>query len=133
MGITGLLPLLKSIQQPIHVSEYKSKTLAIDGYSWLHKGVFSCSFELCTGIPTKRYSHPLIASFQRYINFFMGRIAMLKSHGVIPYVVFDGAALPGKEGTESGRKEFSLESCLISHLCYHCVENENLDSVKGCC
>ena len=38
MGITGLLPLLKNITEPIHVKEYAGKTLAIDASSWLHKG-----------------------------------------------------------------------------------------------
>lgn len=32
MGIGGLLPLLKEIQKPSHVREWKGKTVAVDGY-----------------------------------------------------------------------------------------------------
>ena len=32
MGIQGLLPMLKEIQRPIHVKEWKGKTLAVDAY-----------------------------------------------------------------------------------------------------
>ena len=34
MGIQGLLPLLKSIMDNIHVKEYAHKKVAIDGYAW---------------------------------------------------------------------------------------------------
>lgn len=32
MGIGGLLPLLKEIQQPAHVRDWAGKTVAVDGY-----------------------------------------------------------------------------------------------------
>ena len=32
MGIQGLLPLLKEISNPIHINQYKGKTLAVDAY-----------------------------------------------------------------------------------------------------
>ncbi len=31
-GISGLLPMLKEISNPIHIKEWKGKTLAVDGY-----------------------------------------------------------------------------------------------------
>lgn len=31
MGINGLLPTLKSITKPVHVSQYRGKTVAVDG------------------------------------------------------------------------------------------------------
>ena len=49
MGIKGLLPELKGITRPIHVGQYKGEKVAVDGYSWLHKGAYSCSQELCEG------------------------------------------------------------------------------------
>jgi exonuclease-1 len=55
MGISGLLPVLKSIQRPVNASEYEGKRVAIDGYCWLHRGVFSCSRELCEGEDNRRY------------------------------------------------------------------------------
>lgn len=56
MGIQGLLPLLKSIERPVHLKDYAGKTLAVDGYVWLHKGAFSCAQELCLGQPTNKYA-----------------------------------------------------------------------------
>lgn len=49
MGINGLLLQLKSVSRPTHVNSYAGKRVAIDGYSWLHKGAYSCSMELCEG------------------------------------------------------------------------------------
>lgn len=54
MGITGLLPLLKSVQQPVHLSELSGKVIAVDAYVWLHRGVCSCATELATGEPTTK-------------------------------------------------------------------------------
>lgn len=49
MGINGLLPVLKSIAKPSHIRCYNGQKVAVDGYSWLHKGVYCCSKELCEG------------------------------------------------------------------------------------
>jgi exonuclease-1 len=54
MGISGLLPLLKSIQQQKHLSELSGKTLAVDAYVWLHKGAYGCAVELVTGKATTK-------------------------------------------------------------------------------
>lgn len=54
MGIEGLLPLLKSILRPTHVSAYRGKRVAIDGYAWLHRGSYACAAELTLGIPTDK-------------------------------------------------------------------------------
>ena len=54
MGISGLLPLLKSIQQQKHLSELSGKTLAVDAYVWLHKGAYGCAAELVTGKTTTK-------------------------------------------------------------------------------
>lgn len=94
MGITGLLPLLKSIQQPCNLKEYKGKTLGVDGYGWLHRGTASCAVELALDKPTTKY-----------VEFFMHRVRMLIHFGVVPYIVFDGDNLPSKAGTEKDRKE----------------------------
>lgn len=56
MGIQGLLPLLKSTMVPIHIKDLKGCSVAVDTYSWLHKGALSCSKDLCTGQPTTKYS-----------------------------------------------------------------------------
>ena len=54
MGISGLLPLLKSVQKPTHLSELAGKTIAVDAYVWLHRGAYSCATELVTGVPTTK-------------------------------------------------------------------------------
>jgi exonuclease-1 len=54
MGITGLLPILKSIARRVHVSEYTREKVAIDGYSWLHMGAYDCSKDICEDIYTDR-------------------------------------------------------------------------------
>jgi exonuclease 1 len=55
MGISGLLPLLKSIQVTTHVKQYAGKVVGVDGYVWLHKGAFSCAWDLALGNHTTKY------------------------------------------------------------------------------
>ena len=54
MGISGLLPVLKSITNSKHVREYKGQRVAIDGFSWLHKGSYCCARDLCEGVYTDK-------------------------------------------------------------------------------
>jgi exonuclease-1 len=49
MGIQGLLPVLRPYMRAVHVSKFSGKRIAADGYSWLHKGVYSCSGLVATG------------------------------------------------------------------------------------
>ncbi|KAJ3905295.1 exodeoxyribonuclease 1 [Lentinula edodes] len=93
MGIQGLLPALKSIQNTRHLSEFSGQTIAVDAYVWLHKGVFTCATELATGIST-----------HKYVNYAMEKVRLLRHHGIEPYIVFDGGPLPAKKGTEVERK-----------------------------
>ncbi|KAF7965699.1 hypothetical protein HWV62_42213 [Athelia sp. TMB] len=94
MGISGLLPLLKSIQVNKHLSECSGQTLAVDAYVWLHRGVHSCATELATGKKTNKY-----------VDYAMHRVRLLRHHKIQPYVVFDGGPLPAKKGTEVERKQ----------------------------
>jgi exonuclease 1 len=55
MGISGLLPLLKSIQVSTHIKHYAGKVVGVDAYVWLHKGAFACAWDLALGNPTKKY------------------------------------------------------------------------------
>lgn len=54
MGISGLLPLLKPIHKNKHLSEFSGKTIAVDAYGWLHKGVYACAPEVATGKKTTK-------------------------------------------------------------------------------
>ena len=109
MGIGGLLPLLKSIQVQQHLSEFGGKTVAVDAYVWLHRGVFTCATELATGKPTSKcvysaYTTTCRLILCRYVDYFMQRVRLLRHHGITPYIVFDGGPLPAKRGTEVERR-----------------------------
>lgn len=93
MGISGLLPLLRSIHKSRHICEWAGKTVGVDAYGWLHKGTISCAVDLALGRPNTKY-----------VDYVMNRVKMLMRFGVIPYLVFDGDYLPSKAGTEAERE-----------------------------
>ncbi|KAJ8761987.1 hypothetical protein K2173_006589 [Erythroxylum novogranatense] len=99
MGIQGLLPLLKSIMVPIHVKDLEGCCVAVDTYSWLHKGALSCSTQLCKGLPTTRH-----------IEYCMHRVNLLRHYGVKPILVFDGGILPMKIEQENKRARARKEN-----------------------
>ena len=105
MGIAGLLPLLKDIQEATHVEKYRGKTVGIDAYVWLHRGAYACASDLALGRPTTRY-----------VAYAVHRIRMLRHYGVIPYVVFDGGPLPSKAGTEAERAQAAQAEALLLRL-----------------
>ncbi|KAL5220510.1 hypothetical protein ABZP36_025223 [Zizania latifolia] len=80
---------------PIGVDAMRGQTVAVDTYSWLHKGALSCSDHLCKGIPTSRH-----------IEYCMHRVDMLRHHGVKPVLVFDGGLLPMKSDQETKRARY---------------------------
>ena len=100
MGISALLPSLKSIVRTKHVGEaYGGKRVAVDSYCWLHRGAYSCSVELVEGIPT-----------DKFVTSFMKRAFMLRRVGVEALFVFDGGRLPGKANEEADRGRNRLEA-----------------------
>ncbi|EUC65228.1 flap endonuclease-1 PIN domain protein [Rhizoctonia solani AG-3 Rhs1AP] len=94
MGIQGLLPLLKPIHINTNIAEFSRKTLAVDGYVWLHRGAYACAAQLVKGQYTTKY-----------VDYVMHRVRMLRHHSITPYIVFDGGPLPAKRGTEKDREE----------------------------
>jgi exonuclease-1 len=46
MGIQGLLQALHPISTDVHVGALAGMAVAIDAYSWLHKGAYACAMEL---------------------------------------------------------------------------------------
>lgn len=94
MGVNGLLPILSEIQEKGTLERYRGKTLAIDTFGWLHRGLISCAQELCLDQPTRRY-----------ISSVMKKVDMLRHFGVEPYFVFDGSSLPTKEATNAERRK----------------------------
>ncbi|XP_030492807.2 exonuclease 1 [Cannabis sativa] len=95
MGIKDLLRFMKPYIEPIHIKKYAGKRVGIDAYSWLHKGAYSCSMELCLNSDGEKKL--------RYIDYFMHRINLLRHHKITPVVVFDGGNVPCKSTTEQDR------------------------------
>lgn len=93
MGVSGLLPLLKSIQRNTSLKAYAGQTLGVDAFGWLHRGAVACSLQLALDKPTTQY-----------VQFVLNKVRMLLDFGITPYLVFDGAALPSKAGTNAKRK-----------------------------
>ncbi|KAH3678203.1 hypothetical protein WICMUC_001632 [Wickerhamomyces mucosus] len=94
MGVDGLLPQLKQIQEIVSLQHYRGKTLAIDGYAWLHKSLMPCAHDLF-------YNRPTLG----YLRYFQSKINMLKFHNIEPYFVFDGDDFGSKKATEIERSE----------------------------
>ncbi|KAI9797237.1 MAG: Rad2 nuclease [Candelina submexicana] len=99
MGISGLLPLLKSIQKPCNLKKFRGQTIGVDAYGWLHRGTVACAIELALGTPTSKY-----------VDFAMSRVRMLIHFGITPYLIFDGDYLPSKAMTEVERAKKRQES-----------------------
>ncbi|KAL8653648.1 MAG: hypothetical protein Q9210_001963 [Variospora velana] len=99
MGISGLLPLLKSIHKPCHVKKFAGQTIGVDAYGWLHRGTVACAIDLALGKPTTKF-----------VDYSLHKVRMLLHFGVIPYLVFDGDYLPSKAATEVERAKKREES-----------------------
>jgi exonuclease 1 len=115
MGITGLLPLVGDVAFEICLSSYEGKTVAIDAYVWLHRGAYGCAAELVQGIPTTKYILQQEPSWfcasaadsliqpDRYIDYCMRKVALLRQNHITPLLVFDGQYLPSKKLKEDER------------------------------
>ena len=84
--------LVKGATISSHIKNYRDQRVAVDGYAWLHKSVCLCATELAKG-----------QSSPKWIAFVLTMIDMLLYHGISVTMVFDGAELPAKRGTESDR------------------------------
>ncbi|KAJ4832333.1 hypothetical protein Tsubulata_027815 [Turnera subulata] len=96
MGIKDLLKFMKPYTEPIHIKKYAGKRVGIDAYSWLHKGAYSCSMEICLDSKGDKKL--------RYLDYFMHRIDLLRYNNITPVVVFDGGNMPCKAATEQERQ-----------------------------
>lgn len=99
MGISGLLPLLKSIHKQCNLRQFAGQSIGVDAYGWLHRGTVACAIDLALDKPTRKH-----------IDFCMHRVRMLIHFGIKPYLVFDGDHLPGKEVTNKERAAKRKES-----------------------
>ncbi|KAK3225205.1 hypothetical protein Dsin_005067 [Dipteronia sinensis] len=101
MGIRDLLRFMKPYIKPIHIKKYAGKRVGIDAYSWLHKGAYSCSMELCLNSNSEKKL--------RYLDYFMHRINLLRHYNITPVVVFDGGNFPRKSATEHERDRHVIQ------------------------
>jgi exonuclease-1 len=92
MGIQGLLPAIQSSIIPRHISYFAGKCVAVDGYAWLHKGVYGCSTDLANGTENNSW-----------INYCLKFIDLLLNYHIRVIMVFDGSNLPQKSITENLR------------------------------
>ena len=103
MGISNLLKILESIQTSRHLSYYKGKKVAVDGYCWLHKSIYLLSEQIFHNSNSKRYL--------KYLN---KRVDQLLRFNIIPIIVFDGDKLQMKkieeEERQKRRNEVTMES-----------------------
>ena len=103
MGISNLLKILESIQTSRHLSYYKGKRVAVDGYCWLHKSIYLISEQIFHNPHSKRYL--------KYLN---KRVDQLLRFNIIPIIVFDGDKLQMKkieeEERQKRRNEVTMES-----------------------
>jgi exonuclease-1 len=107
MGIQGLLPALKPLVQSTHISSLKGKRVAVDGYCWIHKSTYSCALELCQNKPT-----------DAWIKYCLSFLDVLLENGLEVTMVFDGAALKAKSGTEDDRRESRKKNLQIANDFY---------------
>ena len=103
MGISNLLKILESIQTSRHLSYYKGKRVAVDGYCWLHKSIYLLSEQIFHNPHSKRYL--------KYLN---KRVDQLLRFNITPIIVFDGDKLQMKKIEEDERQkrrnEVTMES-----------------------
>ncbi|TMW62328.1 hypothetical protein Poli38472_009821 [Pythium oligandrum] len=92
MGVQGLLPMLKSVMDQVHVAKYKGKRVGIDASGWLYKGCYSCAMDVVLGRDT-----------DAYLNFCLQQIKLFQEHEITPIFVFDGAPLPAKAEQNASR------------------------------
>ena len=103
MGISNLLKILESIQTSRHLSYYKGKRVAVDGYCWLHKSIYLLTEQIFHNPHSKRYL--------KYLN---KRVDQLLRFNIKPIIVFDGDKLQMKkieeEERQKRRNEVTMES-----------------------
>lgn len=122
MGVQGLLPQLKPIQNPVSLLRYEGLTLGIDGYAWLHRAACCCSYELANGLPTAKY-----------LQFFIKKISMLRSFKIEPFLIFDGDAIGVKKDTEVRRREKRIENKAIADKLWKMGEKSSaMDYFQKC-
>ena len=85
--------MFRGSTKDVHISAYAHKTVAIDAYSFLHRGKWACPIELCRGIATTKH-----------IDFCLKGLQLMVDYEVKPLLVLDGADLLAKRATDKDRR-----------------------------
>lgn len=86
---------MKSISTQKHLESYRNKRVAIDGYCWLHKSIYTLEEKDILS------PKPNLTNCMHYLK---NRLYPLLKYQIVPVVVFDGAKLPMKLVEESREK-----------------------------
>lgn len=96
MGIKHLLEHLKPISKSENISIYKGRTVAIDGYCWLHQAAYSCAMEL---VQNPRCG----AGVEKFVTSCRQKLDLFIAADVRPILIFDGNKLSMKSDVEEDR------------------------------
>ena len=94
MGVGGLLPLISSALEDVHISRFKGQVVAIDASCWLHRGAHADPTTLALG----QLSAAALSFSKKMLHIF-------EQAGVKALLVFDGATPPTKLRTSQERRE----------------------------
>ncbi|GJR72152.1 polyubiquitin 11-like protein [Tanacetum coccineum] len=97
MGIDKLFAEIKYVLVKTELSRLGSCTLDVDA----NNGLFQSMRPYYGEIINKKH----LASI-KYVKSFMARVNELRSHNIVPYIVFDGAKLPTKKNRSDGRQTY---------------------------
>ncbi len=97
MGIQGLLKAVRGALKEKHISQFAGKSIAVDGYSWIHKSLYGSCF-------------PEELQSLKWMNYSLRLIDMLLTFKIIVYMVFDGSNLPQKMETDDERAAARLSA-----------------------
>ncbi|EAN86969.1 hypothetical protein C3747_21g159 [Trypanosoma cruzi] len=115
MGIKGLWSEVRPVCRQSHLSNFRGQRVAVDMYVWLHRSILG-SVQLGTRADAEAFiecaemtseavdagSSVLLSN--KFLQFVMGRVDLMLRCGVHPVLVFDGAPIPMKQGTEAERQ-----------------------------
>ncbi|EPT25407.1 XPG N-terminal domain-containing protein [Toxoplasma gondii ME49] len=122
MGVKGLWNWLDSnVKERMHLRDFSGKTIAVDASSWLHKAACGCALALLLVEEKKRLlsdresreepeagaCNPLeeeCEAYRQILRFCLGKIRLLTSFGVRPFLVFDGGQLEAKAPANESRR-----------------------------
>ena len=128
MGILNLLKELSPATRDAHLSQFAGQTLGVDAMCWLHRAAFSCPLDLARSEMDPSTPHPLA-----YLRWIQRMLTMCSALQVKLIVVFDGAALPAKRGTNEARDTLRAQHRARADALYAAGQREAAAEAYGRC